>query len=96
VKCVLLRILGRIFPLNLAIRTLHILRKMRTVTHFRTFFLPWRLVSATELARNARAILERVASGGETVMVERNGRVVARIARARRDRGPGGRPTPAS
>ena len=36
-------------------------------------------VSATELARNAREILDMVASRGETVIVERNRSVVARI-----------------
>ena len=36
-------------------------------------------VSATELARNAREILDMVASRGEIVMVERNRSVVARI-----------------
>ena len=37
-------------------------------------------ISATELARNARDILDMVASRGEIVMVERNRAVVARIA----------------
>ena len=37
-------------------------------------------VSATELIRNVREVLDRIASGGETVMVERNGAVAARIA----------------
>ena len=36
-------------------------------------------VSATELARNAREILDMVASGGKVVTVERNRAVVARI-----------------
>ena len=36
-------------------------------------------VSATELARNTRDILDKVASRGEIVMVERNRAVVARI-----------------
>lgn len=36
-------------------------------------------VSATELARNIREILDRVAGRGEVVMVERNRTVVARI-----------------
>jgi antitoxin (DNA-binding transcriptional repressor) of toxin-antitoxin stability system len=36
-------------------------------------------VSATELARNAREILDMVASGGKVVTVERNRSVVARI-----------------
>lgn len=37
-------------------------------------------ISATELARNTREILDRVAGGGEIVMVERNRTVIARIA----------------
>jgi antitoxin (DNA-binding transcriptional repressor) of toxin-antitoxin stability system len=37
-------------------------------------------VSATELARNTREILDMVAGGGEIVMVERNRTVIARIA----------------
>lgn len=36
-------------------------------------------VSATELARNTREILDRVAGGGEIVMVERNRTIIARI-----------------
>ena len=36
-------------------------------------------VSATELARNTREILDRVAGGREIVMVERNRTVIARI-----------------
>ena len=36
-------------------------------------------VSATELVRNVREVLDKVASGGETVMIERNRAVVARI-----------------
>lgn len=36
-------------------------------------------VSATELARNTREILDRVAGEGEIVMVERNRRIIARI-----------------
>ncbi|MDW6023448.1 hypothetical protein SAZ10_16995 [Mesorhizobium sp. BAC0120] len=37
-------------------------------------------VSATELARNTREILDMVAGRGEVVMVERNHTVIARIA----------------
>lgn len=37
-------------------------------------------ISATELARNTREILDMVAAGGEVVMVERNRTVIARIA----------------
>lgn len=37
-------------------------------------------ISATELARNTREILDMVAGGGEIVMVERNRTVIARIA----------------
>ncbi len=36
-------------------------------------------VSATDLARNAREILDKVACGGETVAVERNHTVIAHI-----------------
>ena len=36
-------------------------------------------ISATELARNTREILDRVAGGGEIVMVERNRTVIAKI-----------------
>lgn len=36
-------------------------------------------VSATELARNTREILDMVSGGGEIVMVERNRTVIARI-----------------
>ena len=37
-------------------------------------------ISATELARNTREILDMVAGRGEIVMVERNRTVIARIA----------------
>jgi antitoxin (DNA-binding transcriptional repressor) of toxin-antitoxin stability system len=36
-------------------------------------------ISATDLARNTREILDRVASGGETVVIERNHTVIAQI-----------------
>ena len=36
-------------------------------------------ISATDLARNTRDILDRVAGGGEIVMVERNRTVIAKI-----------------
>lgn len=36
-------------------------------------------ISATALARNTRAILDRVATRGETVIVERNHVTIARI-----------------
>lgn len=36
-------------------------------------------ITATELARNTREILDRVASRGETVVIERNRTVIARI-----------------
>jgi antitoxin (DNA-binding transcriptional repressor) of toxin-antitoxin stability system len=36
-------------------------------------------VTATDLARNTREILEKVATHGQTVMVERNNMVVAQI-----------------
>lgn len=42
-------------------------------------------ISATELARNTREILDRVAGSGEVVMVERNRRIIARIAPQRSD-----------
>ena len=37
------------------------------------------VVSATELARNTRQILDKVAGNGETIAVERNQVVVAKI-----------------
>jgi len=37
------------------------------------------IVSATDLARNTREILDRVASQGETVAVERNHTTIAKI-----------------
>jgi antitoxin (DNA-binding transcriptional repressor) of toxin-antitoxin stability system len=36
-------------------------------------------ISATDLARNTREILDRVASGGEAVAIERNRMMIARI-----------------
>jgi antitoxin (DNA-binding transcriptional repressor) of toxin-antitoxin stability system len=36
-------------------------------------------ISATDLARNTREILDRVASGGETVIIERNHTMIAQI-----------------
>lgn len=36
-------------------------------------------ISATDLARNTREILDKVASQGETMTVERNHRVIAQI-----------------
>jgi antitoxin (DNA-binding transcriptional repressor) of toxin-antitoxin stability system len=38
-----------------------------------------RKISATELARNTREILDQVASQGETVVVERNHTIIAQI-----------------
>ena len=38
-----------------------------------------RKITATELARNLRAILDRVAESGEDYLVERSGRPVARV-----------------
>ena len=38
-------------------------------------------VSATELANDSKAILDRVAYGGETVEVQRHGKTVAEIQR---------------
>jgi len=37
-------------------------------------------ISATDLARNTRAILDRVVSGGETLTIERNHTLIAQIA----------------
>lgn len=39
-------------------------------------------VTATDLARNTRAILDQVVSGGEAVEVERNQRIVATLVPA--------------
>lgn len=36
-------------------------------------------ISATDLARNTREILDKVASGGETVAIERNHTTIAQI-----------------
>jgi antitoxin (DNA-binding transcriptional repressor) of toxin-antitoxin stability system len=36
-------------------------------------------ISATELARNTREILDKVASRGETVVIERNSTMIAKI-----------------
>lgn len=36
-------------------------------------------ISATDLARNTREILDRVISGGETVAIERNQTLIAQI-----------------
>lgn len=36
-------------------------------------------ISATELARNTREVLDRVAAQGETLVVERNQTAIARI-----------------
>jgi antitoxin (DNA-binding transcriptional repressor) of toxin-antitoxin stability system len=36
-------------------------------------------ISATELARNTRDVLDRVASQGETVAIERNGTLIAQV-----------------
>jgi len=43
-----------------------------------------RRISATELARNTREVLDAVAARGEVVIVERNGAPIARIAPAQR------------
>jgi antitoxin (DNA-binding transcriptional repressor) of toxin-antitoxin stability system len=37
-------------------------------------------VTATDLARNTREILEKVANQGQTVMVERNNAVIAQLS----------------
>jgi prevent-host-death family protein len=37
------------------------------------------IVSATELANDSKAVLDRVAHGGETVEVQRHGKTVAEI-----------------
>lgn len=39
------------------------------------------IVSATELANDSKAVLDRVAQGGETVEVQRHGKTVAQIQR---------------
>jgi antitoxin (DNA-binding transcriptional repressor) of toxin-antitoxin stability system len=36
-------------------------------------------ISATDLARNTREVLDKVASGGETVAIERNHTMIAQI-----------------
>ena len=36
-------------------------------------------ISATDLARNTREVLDKVASGGETVAIERNHTLIAQI-----------------
>lgn len=41
-------------------------------------------ISATDLARNTREILDKVISGGETVAIERNHIVVAQITPPKR------------
>jgi antitoxin (DNA-binding transcriptional repressor) of toxin-antitoxin stability system len=41
-------------------------------------------ISATDLARNTREILNRVTSAGETVDIERNKNLIARIMPAQR------------
>ena len=41
-------------------------------------------ISATELTRNTREILDRVATRGETVTIERNHTMVAQIMPRRR------------
>lgn len=38
-----------------------------------------RTISATQLARNTREILDKVASNGESVVIERNETVIAQI-----------------
>jgi len=38
-----------------------------------------RTISATDLARNTREILDKVASNGETVVIERNHTMIAQI-----------------
>jgi antitoxin (DNA-binding transcriptional repressor) of toxin-antitoxin stability system len=42
------------------------------------------IISATELARNTREILDRVISGGETLAIERNQTLIAQIMPAQR------------
>ena len=42
-------------------------------------------ISATDLARNTREILDKVASGGETVTIERNHTMIAQIVPLRRN-----------
>ena len=39
------------------------------------------IVSATELAKDTKIVLDRVAQGGETVEVQRHGKTVAQIQR---------------
>lgn len=36
-------------------------------------------ITATELARNLRQVLDRLAAGGEEILIERNHQMVARI-----------------
>ncbi len=43
-----------------------------------------RAISATDLARNTREILDQVAAQGETVVIERNHTIVAQIVLAQR------------
>jgi antitoxin (DNA-binding transcriptional repressor) of toxin-antitoxin stability system len=43
-----------------------------------------RAISATDLARNTREILDQVAAQGETVVIERNHTIVAQIVPAQR------------
>jgi antitoxin (DNA-binding transcriptional repressor) of toxin-antitoxin stability system len=47
------------------------------------YIIQWRLImetiSATDLARNTRKILDKVASRGETVVIERNHTLIAKI-----------------
>ena len=55
-------------------------------------------ISATDLARNTRALLDRVVSRGETIVIERNNTAVAKLvppeAQMTADQALAGLPTP--
>jgi antitoxin (DNA-binding transcriptional repressor) of toxin-antitoxin stability system len=52
--------------------------------HVKTGEKAMRAISATDLARNTREILDQVAAQGETVVIERNHTIVAQIVPAQR------------
>lgn len=52
-------------------------RKLRCSRYFEGVAKP--VITATELARNTRDILDRVAAGGETITIERNHALIAQI-----------------
>jgi len=52
--------------------------------HVKTGEKATRAISATDLARNTREILDQVAAQGETVVIERNHTIVAQIVPAQR------------